>query len=102
MMMTCAALPLRVLLLGPQGIQRCKRKPQSQNAYLFNALAVMAAELGRVQEARQWFDEGTATLEGAASVALWQAWAVLEAKQGDPAAVRYLFKKGLMANPRSR
>ncbi len=40
--------------------------------------------------------------EGAASVALWQAWAVLEAKQGDKAAVRYLFKKALGANPRSR
>lgn len=62
----------------------------------------MAAELGRVEEARAWFEEGTRTLEGAASVALWQAWAVLEAKQGDPAAVRYLFKKALAANPRSR
>lgn len=32
-----------------QGIQRCKKKPQSQNAYLYNALAVMAAGLGRMQ-----------------------------------------------------
>jgi hypothetical protein len=40
--------------------------------------------------------------EGAASVALWQAWAVMEAKQGDRSAVRYLFKKALGANPRSR
>lgn len=85
-----------------QGIQRCRRKTQSQNAYLYNALAVMAAELGRVEEARAWFEEGTRTLEGAASVALWQAWAVMEARQGDPSAVRYLFKKALGANPRSR
>lgn len=31
-----------------------------------------------------------------------QAWAVLEANQGDPTAVRYLFKKALQANSRSR
>ncbi len=62
----------------------------------------MAAELQRVSEARAWFDEGTSTTEGAASVALWQAWAVLEARQGDPTAVRYLFKKALGANPKSR
>ncbi|GLC37085.1 Protein high chlorophyll fluorescent 107 [Pleodorina starrii] len=88
--------------LWMQGIQRCRRKPQSQNAYLYNALGCMAAQLGRVGEARAWFEEGTRTAEGAASVALWQAWAVLEAKQGDPTAVRYLFRKALGANPRSR
>jgi hypothetical protein len=85
-----------------QGIQRCQRKPQAQNAYLYNALAVMAAELSRVEEARAWFEEGTSSVGGGASVALWQAWAVLEARQGDPTAVRYLFKKALTANPRSR
>jgi len=93
---------LRARDLFMQGIQRCRRRPQAQNAYLYNALAVMAAQLGRVAEARAWFEEGTRTLEGAASVALWQAWAVMEAKQGDPSAVRYLFKKALAANPRSR
>ncbi len=92
-----------------------------------------------MEEARAWFEEGTRTLEGAASVALWQvsgatpavqkrecswgclympirllspdvsllclpgqAWAVLEAKQGDATAVRYLFKRALGVNPRSR
>ncbi len=85
-----------------QGIQRCRRKQQASNAYLYNALAVMAAELKRVAEARAWFDEGTSTVEGVASVALWQAWAVLEAEQGDVKAVRYLFKKALQANPKSR
>ncbi len=58
--------------MSQQGIQACRRQPQSQNAYLYNALAVMASELGRVEEARAWFEEGTRTLEGAASVALWQ------------------------------
>lgn len=85
-----------------QGIQKCRRKPQNQIAYLYNALAVMASQVGRVEEARAWFEEGTRTLEGAASVALWQAWAVLEAKQGDPTAVRYLFKRALGVNPKSR
>ncbi|GAX78832.1 hypothetical protein CEUSTIGMA_g6269.t1 [Chlamydomonas eustigma] len=85
-----------------QGISRCRKKPRNQNAYLYNALAVMAAQVGKVEEPRAWFEEGTQTLEGAASVALWQAWAVLEAKQGDPTAVRYLFKRALGVNPSSR
>ena len=65
----------------PQGIQKCRRKPQSSVAYLYNGLAVMAAELGRVEEARAWFEEGTRTLEGAQSVALWQVregWSLAE------------------------
>ncbi|KAG1665983.1 hypothetical protein FOA52_010081 [Chlamydomonas sp. UWO 241] len=93
---------MRARDLWMQGIQKCRRRSQSQNAYLYNALAVMAAQVGRVEEARAWFEEGTRTLEGGASVALWQAWAVLEAKQGDPTAVRYLFKRALGVNPRSR
>jgi hypothetical protein len=36
------------------------------------AMQVMAAELGRLEEARSWFEEGTSSAEGAASVALWQ------------------------------
>ena len=31
-----------------------------------------------------------------------QAWGVLEAKKGDVTAVRYLFRKALGANPKSR
>ena len=31
-----------------------------------------------------------------------QAWAVMEAEKGEPAAVRYLFKRALQANPKSR
>jgi hypothetical protein len=41
-------------------------------------------------------------LQGAASHALWHAWAQLEAEKGEEKAVRYLFAKGLEANPRSR
>jgi len=40
--------------------------------------------------------------QGQASHALWQAWAIMESRQGDQAAVRYLFKRGLEASPRSR
>ena len=94
---------MRARDLWMQGIQKCRRaRPQSSIAYLYNALAVMAAEVGRVEEARAWFEEGTRTLEGAASVALWQAWAVLESRQGDSTAVRYLFKRALGVNPQSR
>ncbi|MEW5298917.1 MAG: hypothetical protein WDW36_001987 [Sanguina aurantia] len=88
--------------LWMKGIQLCRKKPTSSVAYLYNGLAVMAAQLGKVDEARAWFEEGTTTAYGEASVALWQAWAVLEANQGDPTAVRYLFKKALQANSRSR
>lgn len=40
--------------------------------------------------------------QGAASPALWHAWAMLESTQGEKKAVRYLFARGLEANPRSR
>ena len=36
---------MRARDLWMQGIQKCRRKPQSQNAYLYNALAVMAAKV---------------------------------------------------------
>ena len=40
--------------------------------------------------------------QGAQSHAIWHAWAGMEAKQGDITLVRYLYKRGLEANPRSR
>ena len=33
--------------------------------------------------------------QGAASHALWHAWAQLEERSGEPRVVRYLYKKGL-------
>lgn len=48
----------------------------------------MAAELGKLGEARSWFEEGTRTNLGKSSCALWHAWAMMEAKIGDPTAVR--------------
>jgi len=94
---------LRARDLWTRGIQRCRASPSRQTAYLHCSLAVMAAELGRLGEARAWFEEGTRANGGARSCALWHAWAVAEARAGDPGgAVRYLFKRALAANPRSR
>ncbi len=93
---------LRARDLWQTGIQKCRRVSQRSNSHLYCSLAVMAAELGRTSEARQWFEEGTRSNEGASSVALWQAWAVMESRQGDASAVRYLFKKALQANPKAR
>lgn len=45
---------------------------------------------------------GTHGIQGAQSHAIWHAWAGMEASQGDPTVVRYLFRRGLEANPRSR
>ena len=41
-------------------------------------------------------------LQGKASHALWQAWALMEQRQGDRAMVRPLFRRGLEVSPRSR
>jgi len=73
------------------------------NSYLYQSLAVLAADLDRPDEARRWFRVGTQTVKGAASHALWQAWALLEQRnRTDPSIVRSLFKRGLEVSPRSR
>lgn len=41
-------------------------------------------------------------IQGAQSHAIWHAWAGMEASQGDSTVVRYLYRRGLEANPRSR
>ena len=82
-----------------RGIKNAKRSP---SPYLFNSLAVLAAELGRVDEAREWFQKGTKTEFGSGSQALWQAWALMEAEKGDKAAARELFRKALEVSPKSR
>lgn len=77
-------------------------RPNS-SPYLFQSLAVLAAELNKPDEARRWFRDGTQTGSGADSHALWHAWAVLESKEeSDPGLVRELFQRGLKASPRSR
>ena len=43
-----------------------------------------------------WPDDGMGRrMQGAASHALWHAWAQLEERSGEPRVVRYLYKKGL-------
>lgn len=85
--------------LWMKGIKATRSKP---NPYLYQALALMAAELKYTEEAREWFMDGTKTLLGAQSHAIWHAWAGMEADQGDPTVVRYLYRRCLEANPRSR
>lgn len=50
----------------------------------------MAAELGKLSEARAWFEEGTSSNDGKSSCALWHAWAVMESQIGDASAVRWV------------
>jgi hypothetical protein len=45
--------------LWTNGIQRCRKVPNRSSTYLYCSLAVMAAELGKLSEARAWFQEGT-------------------------------------------
>ena len=45
---------------GWQGIRNTRSAP---NPYLYQSLAVMAAELKRTEEARRWFMAGTRTLK---------------------------------------
>lgn len=74
--------------LWTSGISKCRRVSSRSNTYLYCSLAVMAAELGKLSEARAWFQEGTRLAEGRCSCALWHAWAMTEARLGDPSAVR--------------
>jgi tetratricopeptide (TPR) repeat protein len=92
---------LRARDLWLKGIQALRASP---NAYLYQSLAVLAAEMDCVEEARKWFREGTRTVMGRASHALWQAWALMEQRQGDRSLVRALLKRGLEARwaPRER
>uniref|UniRef100_A0A061RFL8 Psbb mrna maturation factor chloroplastic-like n=1 Tax=Tetraselmis sp. GSL018 TaxID=582737 RepID=A0A061RFL8_9CHLO len=89
---------VRARELWIKGLQRAA-KP---NEYLYQSLGLLAEELGRIDEARMWFRQGTDRLKGVSAHAIWQAWALMEAKHGDPMTVRLLFRKGLKANPKSR
>ncbi|KAI3436107.1 hypothetical protein D9Q98_002165 [Chlorella vulgaris] len=90
---------LRARDLWLKGIQALRSRP---NSYLYQSLAVLAAEMDCTDEARKWFREGTRTVMGKESHALWQAWALMEQRQGDNSIVRALYKRGLEVSPRSR
>ena len=72
--------------------------PSRANPHLYQSLGMMAAERGRMQEAREHFREGSKTEAGRDSAALWHAWAVLEAKDGEGDKARKLFQRGLVAD----
>jgi tetratricopeptide (TPR) repeat protein len=83
-----------------RGLRACAAAP---SPYLYQSLAVLAAELERPDEARRWFEAGTATIRGKQSGALWQAWALLEARARAPAPrVRGLFAAAAAASPSCR
>lgn len=42
-----------------QGVKKTRNRP---NPYLYQSLAVLAGEMGYVEEARKWFREGTSCL----------------------------------------
>lgn len=91
---------LRARDIWTKGLQATRAEP---NPYLYQSLAVLAAELERPDEARRWFRAGTRTLKGSASHALWQAWAMLEQRHGgDPEVIRGLYRRALESSPRSR
>ena len=59
-----------------QGIRATQDQP---SPFLYQSIAMLAGEMGYIEEARQWFREGTSTLRGKRSLALWHGWAVMEA-----------------------
>ena len=60
--------------------QGVKATAASPNAYLFQSLAVLAADMGRVEEARKWFHKGTSTpmARPQSCSAVPQLWAACE------------------------
>jgi tetratricopeptide (TPR) repeat protein len=72
--------------------------PSRANPHLYQSLGMMAAERGRMQEAREHFYEGSKTEAGRDSAALWHAWAMLEAREGKGDEARKLFQRGLGAD----
>ncbi len=49
---------------GVQGIRMCASEQERLHTpYLHHSLALLAAEVGQVKEAREWFQSGTLTLQ---------------------------------------
>lgn len=77
---------LRARDLWLKGIRRTARFP---NPFLYQSVAVLAGEMGLTKESRKWFQEATQTFKhGAGRHGIWQAWAQMEARQGDRKSVR--------------
>lgn len=63
-----------------RGITATRDNPSS---YLLDAIGNLAAHVGLLDEARDWFRAGTNTIAGANSHAIYTSWACLEWKKGD-------------------
>ncbi|KAK9862024.1 hypothetical protein WJX84_008292 [Apatococcus fuscideae] len=82
-----------------QGIRNTRHRP---NAHLYQSLAMLAADMNCPAAARKWFEEGTRLLHGTQAVALWQAWGLLEQREGHAEQARILYQQGLEATPYNR
>jgi tetratricopeptide (TPR) repeat protein len=71
--------------------------PSDGRAYL--GLARLLEKEGRVDEAREMYDQGTRAT-GGDNPFLWQAWAVLEERQGQVAPARRLYDAATVADKR--
>eukprot|EP01025_Chloroclados_australasicus_P012693 TRINITY_DN1596_c0_g1_i2.p1 TRINITY_DN1596_c0_g1~~TRINITY_DN1596_c0_g1_i2.p1 ORF type:complete len:552 (-),score=60.21 TRINITY_DN1596_c0_g1_i2:3350-4882(-) len=69
-----------------------------KNEQLCGSMALLAMELGLIDEARSWFDEG-GSLRNAD---MCYSWAVLEAQQDNQELAEQLFEKALEVDPKSR
>lgn len=79
---------------------RAAREP---NPFLYESIASLAADVGLEQEARYWFREGTTTVRGAKSHAIWTSWGNMEWKvTGDTELAQYCFRQALNIYERSR
>ena len=76
---------LRARDLWLKGIRKTANRP---NPFLFQSVAVLAGEMGLTKESRKWFEEATRTFTGAGRHGIWQAWAQMEARQGNREIVR--------------
>lgn len=71
--------------------------------YAYSSLGQLCERMGKLDEARRWYSEGTKTKLGSNNFVLWSSWALLESQGGTEAAqVRYLFGRALDINPRHR
>lgn len=76
---------LRARDIWLKGIRQTTKRP---NPFLYQSVAVLAGEMGLTAESRQWFKDATKLFRGAGRHGVWQAWAQMEARQGERDNVR--------------
>lgn len=79
-------MQLSVRVAGICVLQGIRATADSPNPHLYQSVAALAGQMGYVGEARRWFREGTRSIKGKQSHALWHAWALMEARKVPPQA----------------